>query len=192
MEMVSSMRSIRRRMGHTPAEGGFTLVELLAVVALMTIVLSLSVVALRHFWFVQSLNGAVDATTAQMRQAQQAAESESHPIVFGVWFVDDTTRWGTLEWDPALSGTDRCLEIGERNFDSGVRVQTVSFDEDSERRSVCRTALATEIGSAAANAQIAFFYARGTATSGSVTLRQTQLGRTSSLEVVGITGRVTQ
>jgi prepilin-type N-terminal cleavage/methylation domain-containing protein len=171
-------------------EDGFTLVELMTVMALMAVLLTLSAIAVRHFMFVQTLSTSTDTVTTQMRQAQQQSESESHPLVYGVWFINvgDSTRWGTLQYDPAKASP--CTEIGKRQFEKGVEVKSVSFAVDPVRTSACRTALGSAEVDESASAQIAFFYARGTATPGSITLEQTNLDRTESLKVTGITGRV--
>lgn len=173
-------------------EKGFTLIELLVVVSIAALLVLSSAAALRHFMFVHALESSADSVTTQMRQAQQQAESESHPLVYGVWFIDvgDSTRWGTLQYDPALSSP--CTEIGKRSFETGVFVDSVSFDVDPIRTPACRTALASYDIPSAGSAQIAFFYARGTATAGSLTLEQTQLERNKLLNVTGITGRVDQ
>jgi prepilin-type N-terminal cleavage/methylation domain-containing protein len=169
---------------------GFTLIELLVVVAISAILVMASAAALRHFWFVHALESSADSVASQMRQAQQQAESESHPLVYGVWFINvgDNTRWGTLQYDPALANP--CTEIGKRSFETGVSVSAVSFDVDPVRTPACRSALSTAGIPSASNAQIAFFYARGTATPGSLTLEQLQLERNKGLTVTGITGRV--
>jgi len=171
-------------------EEGFTLIELLVVMMITSMVLTISAGAIRHFWFVQALSGSADSVTTQMRQAQQQAESESHPLVYGVWFINvgDAARWGTLQYDPAKALP--CTEIGKRTFDTGVQVASVSFTTDSTRTPACRSALGSAGIANAGSAQIAFFYARGTATPGSITLEQTNLDRSESLSVTGITGRV--
>jgi prepilin-type N-terminal cleavage/methylation domain-containing protein len=173
-------------------EAGFTLIEMLVVVTITAMVLTFGVTALRNYWFVQALSGSVDTVTTQMRQAQQQAESESHPLVYGVWFINvgDSSRWGTLQYDPDPALSVNCSEIGKRSFSTGVQVKAVSFDEDTPRTSECRSALGAASVPGAGSAEIAFFYARGTATPGTITLEQTNSGRSESLSVTGITGRV--
>ena len=175
-------------------EDGFTLIELLTVMALSAVLLTLSAIALRHFMYVQALSGSTDSVITQMRQAQQQSESESHPLVYGVWFVNvgDSTRWGTLKYDPDPALSQHCKEIGKRRFERGVQVKAVSFAVDSVRTSECRTAIGSAGVDESASAQIAFFYARGTATPGSLTLEQTVLDRSTTLDVTGITGRVSE
>jgi prepilin-type N-terminal cleavage/methylation domain-containing protein len=173
-------------------EAGFTLIEMLVAMALSAILLTLGAAAIRHYWFVQALEGSTDSVVTQMRQAQQQAESESHPLVYGVWFINvgDSARWGTLQYDPAEASP--CTEIGKRRFTTGVHISNVSFQVDPTRTTACRSALGTAGIPSSGSAQIAFFYARGTATPGSLTLEQTQLGRSKGLTVTGITGRVTK
>ncbi len=188
--MLEKMIPGERGASSLKKEGGFTLIEMLVVMAISTILMTLGAFAVRHFWFVQALSGSVDTVTTQMRQAQQQAESESHPLVYGVWFINvgDATRWGTLQYDPAMASP--CTEIGKRYFETGVQVKTVAFDEDSTRTPTCRSALGAAGIPSAGSAQIAFFYARGTATPGTITLEQTTLDRSRQLTVTGITGRV--
>lgn len=176
--------------GNVRNEKGFTLIELLVVVSIAALIVLSGAAALRHFMFVHALESSADSVTTQMRQAQQQAESESHPLVYGVWFINvgDSTRWGTLRYDPALSNP--CTEIGKRAFETGVFVDNASFDVDPIRTPACRNALSSAGIPSASSAQIAFFYARGTATAGSLTLEQTQLERNKTLNVTGITGRV--
>jgi prepilin-type N-terminal cleavage/methylation domain-containing protein len=173
-------------------EEGFTLIELLVVMIISAILLTLGAAAIRHYWFVQALEGSTDSVVTQMRQAQQQAESESHPLVYGVWFISvgDSARWGTLQYDPAMASP--CTEIGKRRFETGVHISSVSFDVDTTRTTACRTALGAAGIPSSGSAQIAFFYARGTATPGSITLEQTHLGRSNELTVTGITGRVSK
>ncbi len=183
------MESLRSR---AAAQHGFTLLEVLVVSVITSIVLSLSAIAVRHFWFVQALESSTDGVTTQMRQAQQQSESESHPLVYGVWFIDQSSRWGTLQYDPDSAAPLKCAEIGKREFATNVRVKEASFDADTVRTPECRNALAAADITGASSAQIAFFYARGTATPGSVTLEQTGLDRSTALFVTGITGRVSR
>jgi prepilin-type N-terminal cleavage/methylation domain-containing protein len=173
-------------------EAGFTLIEMLFVLAISAMVLAVGVTAIRNYWYVQALSGSVDTVTTQMRQAQQQAESESHPLVYGVWFINvgDSSRWGTLQYDPDPALSVNCSEIGKRSFSTGVQVESVSFEEDSVRTTKCRSALGAAGIPSAGSAEIAFFYARGTATPGNITLEQTNLDRSESLTVTGITGRV--
>jgi len=164
----------------------------MTVMALTAVLLTLSAIAVRHFMYVQALSTSTDSVITQMRQAQQQAESESHPLVYGVWFISvgDSARWGTLQYDPAKASP--CTEIGKRQFERGVEVESVSFNVDPVRTSACRTALSSAGVDESASAQIAFFYARGTATPGSLTLEQTVLDRSTTLDVTGITGRVSE
>ncbi|MFN2488487.1 MAG: Tfp pilus assembly protein FimT/FimU [Actinomycetota bacterium] len=169
-------------------EDGFTLVELMAAITLSAVLLALSAGALRTFWLNQGLDGAAGEIRSQLRQLQQRAESESHPIVYGGWFIQGSSTWGVVRYN---AGSNSCASAGIRTFDAGVTVSAIqNFDVPSAYITTCRSALQTAGVANASTARMSFFYARGTATAGSVTLRQPALDRTRTVGVTALTGRV--
>jgi prepilin-type N-terminal cleavage/methylation domain-containing protein len=165
-------------------ERGFTVVELLAVMALTLVLLGLGATGLRHYWLVQSLDGAKSSLVSEMRAQQQKAASKSYPFVQGVWFVSGTPRWGTVELN---AKTNTCTNTSSRTLDGSVRVASASFTVLAPHTATCRTAA----GEAAA--QIAFFYPGGTATQGTVALSSSQMAsEPKTLTVSRLTGRVTE
>lgn len=164
-------------------EEGFSLIELLMVMFLASILVSLGAFALRHYWFVQALEGGASDVVTQMREAQQSAMAESHPVVYGVRLLPESSDWGVVQFDPRKA-TNKCKSAGDFEFDGGVEVESVApaFAGGNEARDACVSAFP--------NNRFAFFFARGTATAGAVTLTSTQLDRSKTIEVLGITGRV--
>jgi Tfp pilus assembly protein FimT len=165
-------------------------VELLVGMMLLVVLLSLGVFALRQFWLNHSLHAARNEIVSQLRQIQQRSVSESHPLVYGVRFRAASSSYGLVKFNPNDTSTaadDTCVDMTTTTMGSGVRVASVSFTSASGITSLCRA----QIAGASAD-QFAFFYARGTATEGQLTLELPALPeRTLSISVTPITGRVT-
>lgn len=183
------MITVMRRRREERSESGFTLIEVLVAMALLAVVLTLAVGALRHFWLVRALTNSKDTLITQLRSTQQGAVSESFPVVYGVRFDVGTDTWYEVRYDPGNpgSGDDTCSVEEKNTLAAGVKIGSAAFTADGVIGPVCRAAT-----SAPASAAFAFFYPRGNATAGNVVLEQTRLGRTSGVEVAGITGRVSE
>ena len=168
-------------------EGGFTLVEIMATIAIATILMTLGAVALRHFWLNRSLAASNDGLVSQLRSTQEKVVSESWPYVYGVRFDPQNDRWWLVRYDPVNAGPadDTCTVVETHTLEPGVVVDAASFDADPLITDFCKTRLGANADDA-----IALFYSRGSATEGTITLRQTALGKTRTIEVDGITGRV--
>lgn len=167
-------------------ERGFTLVELLAVLALTTLLLTLGASALGRYWRGSALTGARDAVAAQMKLAQQKSFSESYPTIYGVRFEKGSDRWALVRYNDA---TAACTVVSQLKLD-GVTIApdpTVTDFPESAATAACRNA---SPGGAATN-ETAFFYPRGTASAGTVGLTSAALGKTLKLGVDATTGRVT-
>src|ERR671919_1599180 len=96
------------------SEQGFTLIELLAGILIASLLMGLGALALRNYWFVQALRRSRAEVVTQMRQAQQRATAESHPLVYGVWFEPGESGWGVVKYDP--TGTGSCQVVEEFDF----------------------------------------------------------------------------
>jgi type II secretion system protein H len=166
---------------------GFTLIEILTTIAIGAILLTLGASALRGYWFGRALHDGAEQVVSELRNAQERAVAESHPLVYGGWFDQDSSEWGVVRFDPkdaSVPGDDECVVIsGPNKFDAGVVVDEVSFEDVSPQTTVCAPAVPT-------GAEIAFFFARGTASPGEVTLVQPKNGDTETITVSGLTGRV--
>lgn len=171
------------------SESGFTLVELLMTMALLAILLTLAAFELRQFWFVRSLEGGKDGMITTLRGIQQRVASASNPLVFGARFTVGSSEWTLIEYHRDL---DTCREIRvgdlepDQEFDAGVRVTGASFADYLEGTDNVSAKPACLAGGDA----IAWFFARGSATAGSVQLTQPVLGRREVVCVAGLTGRV--
>jgi prepilin-type N-terminal cleavage/methylation domain-containing protein len=173
--------------GAMRRQGGFTLIEVLVAIGISSVLMTLAVFALRTYWVNRSLHDSAEQVISELRQIQEQSVAESHPLVFGTWFKANTSTWGVVRYDPkepAVSGDDECLQVeGPFEFPTSVVVQAVDFESSSPQTTVCASAVPS-------GSEIAFFFARGTATPGDITLRQPITDRTESLEVSGLTGRV--
>ena len=168
--------------------GGFTLIEVLTTAAILSIVLTLGALALRHFWLTRAVTAARDDVVTGLRATQERVVSESWPYVYGALFDPGSDGWNVIRYDPVNPGNadDTCKTVESHDLGDQVVVQTVSFDLDTYITGFCKS----QIG-APADAAIALFYSRGSATEGQVVLEQTALGKTATVTVDGITGRVT-
>jgi len=170
-------------------QDGFTLVELLTTILLASILVTLGAFAFRHYWYVQSLEGGEDELLTQLRGLQQRVVSESFPLVYGARFEPGSSRWVHVQYDP---GTEDCTLVADTEFrtgefNAGVEIQSASFDPYSSGG----VDVTTECQDGSPNAEVVFFFARGTATGGDVTIVQPNLeDRTKTVCVASLTGRV--
>lgn len=175
-------------------EQGFTLIELLVVMSITTVLLGLGVFAIRNFWLVRSLTGAQDEISSQMRAVQSKVMAESNPLIYGIGFVEGTNEWQIVRYNSRSPQT--CVGDGRRRFNAGVVISDVNFSETlagqsvTGMRNLCRSSVS---GLATVpNDGFVFFLPRGMATAGTVTVRQPSLGRTETVEVLALSGRVRQ
>ena len=178
-------------------ERGFTLIELLVVMVVALIMMGLGAAAMRQYWFVRSVASASQQVTAQLRQLQSQADSVSHPVVYGAWFLPgqaNSDEWGTLVYDPTIVNVaDRC-EMGSsaKALPTDVRVVDAPFADTTTLTPACKAEL---VGAGVANASAAktvFFYARGNSTGGELTLARDGVQGERTIEVAALTGRVVE
>ncbi|MDQ3981974.1 MAG: prepilin-type N-terminal cleavage/methylation domain-containing protein [Actinomycetota bacterium] len=170
-------------------ERGFTLLELIAVMALLSILVTLGAGAFRHYWLLHSLDSAQGDVSSQLRQLQARVASESHPLIFGARFTPGTGEWVVIRYDQGNDRTndsdDTCTTVGEERSFDGI---TFAGPPDSGFTAPPGVTLA-KCGGATAD-MFVIFYAKGTATGGTLMLRSAALDRTRVLEVSSLTGRV--
>ena len=163
---------------------GFTLIELLVVISILGILFTLSAYSLRGYWLTQALEGASDDLVSQMRQVQQRTDSESAPLVYGVRLEEGTRNWAVIRYDPKSPSTptdDECTQLTTYQFADGVTISAAEFDPPPNvTLSKCPQPLL----------DFAMFFARGTATDGTVTLTHSVTNKTRTINVLPLTGRV--
>jgi prepilin-type N-terminal cleavage/methylation domain-containing protein len=183
-------------------EEGFSLVELMAVMAITAILLTLGVTALRFFWLGRALTGERDQIFTGLRTMQQQVVSETNPLVFGAWFKVTTPstdngnpHWGMVRYRPADGATPAsCTSTATHRLDGGVQISSADFVYSlpgvasiADVVALCKTSVTASTSAT----DFAFFLARGTATAGCVTLNQPRRDMDDeTVHVSGLTGRV--
>lgn len=171
-------------------ENGFTLIEVLVVMAITAILMTIGAFALRQYWLVHALHGSRDEVVSQLRQLQERSVSESHPRARGARF-----RVGSGEWDlvlfnagsPTTADDDTCEAYQSMELSTGVEVSAVDFSPATGVTSTC----VSNVDGALASDEFVLFFARGTGTQGSITFTHGALEDDSlGLTVSPITGRV--
>lgn len=151
-------------------EAGFTLVELVVVMALMGLAMAIAVSGWRSWASAREHKGTAQEITSVLRQAQQRAvtEGRSTCVLF------DTAR---AEWSVFRGRCDAADK---------VRVQG-PFTTASPKVTISSAAFT---GSSSAVYPGVTFSARGTATPGELKLVRSGAARTYVVSVEGLTGRV--
>jgi prepilin-type N-terminal cleavage/methylation domain-containing protein len=191
--MSMKLRMDARR-AHTRSEEGFTLIELLTVMSIMGVLLTLGAFAVRQFWFVQALDGSQSQIASQLKQLQERVVAETHPLVYGARFHAGDTSMGLVRFDPE---TNSCRQYQTVELGDSVAITSATdIDSDSTEPHVFCKANLTFTGGGAVpdrtSSEFVFFFARGNGTPGTVTIHSAQLDRTETIEIHGITGRVTE
>jgi len=165
-------------------EEGFTLTELLVAMLVMSLVLGLAAYALRRHWQTRALHAGVDEIVSELRTEQQEASTATHPWIYGAWFKPGTGRWGTLR---THANTGTCQVLSSRTLGTGVQITTAAFDDVLTQSLTAKCVTATEPGT-----EIALFFARGTATGGTVALSHPEVsaGAVKTVRVYPVTGKV--
>ena len=166
-------------------ERGFTLIESLVAIGLISLLVSLSAMALRNFWFVEAVDRGTGELSSLLKRTQQRVVAETHPLVYGAWFKQDSSDWGIVKFDPKSMDTstdDECTREPDRRLADGAKVGAITGDTTSEPALECLTVVP--------DATFVFFYARGTATEATVTLAKDNSHSTGTIQVFPLTGRV--
>ena len=168
------------------SEDGFTLTELLVAMLVTSLVLGLGAYSLRRYWQTQALHAGVDQIVSELRAEQQNASTATHPWVYGAWFKPDSPRWGIVRGN---SLTGACEVLSSKTLGTGVTISTASFDDVTTAGLTSECVTETETG-----AEIAFFFARGTASAGTVALSHPEVsgGAVRTVRVYPVTSKVTR
>jgi prepilin-type N-terminal cleavage/methylation domain-containing protein len=169
-------------------EEGFTLIELLVTMVLLAIMFTLGSFALKTYWLRRALTGSTDEVTAQLRQLQQRAVAESHPLIYGARFTENADTYTLLKYNPLDSTPPLCEQMTTLSLEDGVEVASGTSFTSSPYITP------SECGPVDSSDHFVFFFARGTATGGTLRLSNKQLEGTSqdttTISVTNLTGRV--
>jgi prepilin-type N-terminal cleavage/methylation domain-containing protein len=167
---------------------GFTLVELLVTLLLLAVLMAIAGTAIRHYWWAQSLEGGQDSIVTDLRGLQQRVTSETFPVVYGARFIAGSSRWQNVKYDPVANSCSVVREgdLDGGEFSGGVVVESGDFEDyitgGNNASEGCASGLT--------GASVVFFFARGTATPGELTLLQSTLDERTDVCVTGLTARV--
>lgn len=158
-------------MSQPPRDSGFTLLEIMVVIGLMSVMAALGVGAWKSWTAAEAQNGAAADLQTIMRQTQVRAVTEG--VNFCVTF-DTAANTYTVYRYTCHSPTGNVKVNGPFTLgDSRVQLSNVNF-------TAVAPATSTEVT----------FRASGTATPGELKLTRTGSTKTYTLKVEGLTGRV--
>lgn len=155
-------------MPQPPRDSGFTLIEVLITVALMSVMMAIAVGGWSAWAKASAQSGAAREIQSAMRQAQQRAVTEGKATC--VQFDDAADTYSV--YSGSCSDTAKTLVSGPRRVPGNVRIETPRFT----------TSAGTSAG--------ATFNARGTGSPGDVEVHRAGSAKTYVLAVDWLTGRV--
>lgn len=151
------------------ADDGFTLVELLVAIALLSLMMAIAVGGFRQWAAAHAQQSTAREVQTTMRQAQQQAVTEGRALC--VWFDLGAGTYSVYR-GACEAATKQLLSGPLRPAGSEVAMSGASFT-----------------GPTGATPGVTF-YARGTATPGQVQVVRTGTSKVYTLTVEGLTGRV--
>lgn len=151
-------------MKDTEFSKGFTLVELMIVIALITIIASLAVPAWQHYIINTSLRTASKEMMADIMNTKQRTIAEKKPASYSITFNTGDNSYSLSRTD--AGGTVTLWTKSPASFGAGIIIQNVDFSGGS----------------------VINFQRRGTVTFGTITLKN-QVESTATI-TTQITGRV--
>lgn len=158
--------------------------------ALLAIVVTLGASGFRHYWLLHSLESAQSDVATQLRQIQARVASESHPFIYGARFSPGSSTWSLVKYD---QGSDRLTTADDSCAASGAARKLPGVETVGPPASGFSAPPGVDVskcGGAHTTDLFVMFYAKGTATGGTLTLRSTTLNRTREVRVSSLTSRV--
>lgn len=155
------------------SEGGFTLIELMVAVALMSVVGALSLTALVNYQKAADLEGSADDLVSALRTGAQRSVTEGRTFCMS---FDTTTNSYTL-YRSTCASTSLVALPAKRTRGPAV-LSAPTFTPANSARDVC------QVGSGCA-----YFYPRGTGSPGTVVVRRPD-GKSITVTIEGLTSRV--
>ena len=169
---MSSVLAIQQR-AHN--EQGFTLLELIVVLAVGSILMGIGFFAMRSYLIANRESGTVQEIRSALRAAGEQSVSEGR--TYCVYFTG--TRWSTYRFDCTVAANK--VDGPHQVEDASITLTSISFPPPVPAVVGQNTACPT------AN-RCAYFYPRGTAIAGGLSV--TRPGKTYTVNVEGLTGRV--
>jgi prepilin-type N-terminal cleavage/methylation domain-containing protein len=166
---------------------GFTLIEMVMIIAVSAIMFAIAGLAIRHYYWIRSLEGGANEVVSELRAAHSRTMAESHPLVYGVRLKEGSSDWGLVRYDPGAVPGTQCTSAGSNDFAADVYVLSATFEHSNLRYGSDAT---TACLAAFPGYDFALFFARGTATAGEVVLRHDRINRSEEIDLLGLTGKV--
>lgn len=160
---------------RTEPEDGFTLMELLVAMTILTIVMAIGAWGLFAYWRAQALTGAANQVLTDMRDAQVRAQAEvrAYRLVFNL---------GSSSYEVQRIGASGDFETAEaRRLDQTILIETASFSPTA--------GCLTDPDDPPPPPNIVYFCPRGVSSNGSVVIRSTRLNQDREIAVTGLTSR---
>lgn len=158
---------------------------------LLSVVLAIGASGFRQYWMLHELESAQGDVATQLRQIQARVASESHPYIYGARFTPGSSRWSLIRYnqgtDRLTTSDDTCVTDGPTRTLPGIETlgSGTSF-------SAASGVDFSKCGGAHTTDAFVMFYARGTATGGTLTLRSPALDKTREITVSTLTSRVVE
>jgi type II secretion system protein H len=128
---------------------GFTLIELILVMSILTIAISITAPALANFFRGRSLDSEARRLLALVKQGQSRAVSEGIPMLF---WVDANHGTFGLEAEPSYEDVD--TKAVEFNLDPGMQVELTGATPGTAAPMVTGVPLQTDTPSSSAHANL--------------------------------------
>lgn len=158
-------------------DGGFSLIELIVAIALMSIVMGLGILAMRSFLMSNRESGTAFDIRSALRNASERSVSEGR--TYCVYFT--ATTWTTYRSDCTVA-TNR-VGGSQQVDDPSITLGSFTFTPPGAAIPGQATACPT------ANS-CAYFYPRGTALGGSLRVLRASSSKVYTINVEGLTSRV--
>lgn len=195
MALGGIRRAAARRSGTAVrgSDRGFTLIEMLVTMAISSILIAAAVWALRAYSDSQSEKGTADRMISALRDTAERAQSEgrvycvsfdpdgadpSRSVSWSVWEYSCTPWTGTSIQGDTISSS----EVGSGAVQGKSYISAVSFTAPSTSW-FTPTCPASSLG-------CIYFFPRGIASSGSLTVSRSGSSKTYDVNVEGLTSRV--
>lgn len=167
------------RRSAASADAGFTLIELLVTMALLGILSATAVWGLRAYQHSQDESGSAHAVLSGLRNVAERAQSEGRTYCVS---FDTATSWSIWRYSCQAgwtSGANTATQVAtNQHLQGNSTITAISF------------AAGVSVGTCSAGSnRCAYFYPRGTASAGSLSIGRPGNPTVYTVHVEGLTGR---